>query len=357
MEKAYDGRQVVGMDLHRRRSVIVRMTEDGRRLGLARIANSPAELRAQIARAGKSPKVVLEATYGWYWAADTLAAAGAEVHLAHPLGVKAFTYRRVKNDERDAADLADLLRMGRLPEAWIAPPQVRELREITRYRQKLVHLRTSCKDQVHAVLAKLGVPVTCSDVFGTAGSAWLDGLGLPQPYAGKVTSLRQLTGELTTEITMLSEVIADLLAGDRGYQVIQQLPGIGPVLAAVIIAEIGDVTRFKNAGQLCSWAGLTPRHRESDTKVTRGHVTKQGSRLLRWALIEAIQRVPADTVIGAVKTAIIARRGKEARNIAKVAAARRLLTLIFYGLRDGQIRCLSRVPDQPPVPEPPARAA
>ena len=103
METAYDGRQIVGMDLHRRRSVLVRMTEDGRRLGMARITNSPQELRREIARAGTSPKVVLEATYGWYWAADTLAAAGAEVHLAHPLGVKAFTYRRVKNDERDAA--------------------------------------------------------------------------------------------------------------------------------------------------------------------------------------------------------------------------------------------------------------
>ena len=98
MDTAYDGRQIVGMDLHRRRSVLVRMTEDGRRLGTVRITNSPAELRAQIARAGKNPKVVLEATYGWYWAADTLAAAGAEVHLAHPLGVKAFSYRRVKND-------------------------------------------------------------------------------------------------------------------------------------------------------------------------------------------------------------------------------------------------------------------
>lgn len=349
METAYDGRQVVGMDLHRRRSVLVRMTEDGQRLGTARIINSAAELRAQIARAGKSPKVVLEATYGWYWAADTLAAAGAEVHLAHPLGVKAFTYRRVKNDERDAADLADLLRMGRLPEAWIAPPAVRELRELTRYRQKLVHLRTSCKDQVHAVLAKLGVPVTCTDIFGVAGSAWLDGLGLPQPYAGKVTSLRQLTGELSTEITMLTEVIADLMAGDRGYQVIQQLPGIGPVLAAVITAEIGDVTRFANAGQLCSWAGLTPRHRESDTKVARGHVTKQGSRMLRWALIEAIQRVPADSVTGEIKAAIIARRGKEAKSIAKVAAARRLLTLVFYGLRDGQIRCLQKSHAGPPA--------
>src|SRR5712671_654599 len=342
METAYDGRQVVGMDLHRRRSVLVRMTGDGRRLGTAKITNSPAELRREMARAGKSPRVVLEATYGWYWAADTLAAAGAEVHLAHPLGVKAFTYRRVKDDVRDSADLADLLRMGRLPEAWIAPHEVRELRELTRYRIKLVRMRTSCKDQVHGVLAKLGVAVTCTDIFGRAGSAWLDGLRLPQPYAGKVTSLRHLAGELTTEITMLSEVIASLLAGDRGYQVIQQLPGIGPVLAAVITAEIGDVTRFSNPGQLCSWAGLTPRHRESDAKVTRGRVTKQGSRMLRWALIEAVQRAGGNCVTGAARDAIIARRGKKARNIAKVAAARRLLTLIFYGLRDGQIRCLAR---------------
>src|SRR5437016_12838933 len=130
MSEAYDGREVVGMDLHRRRSVLVRMTADGQKLETARFSNSPAELRRQIARAGASPRVVVEATYGWYWAADTLAAAGAEVHLAHPLGVKAFTYRRVKNDERDAADLADLLRMGRLPEAWIAPQEVRELREL-----------------------------------------------------------------------------------------------------------------------------------------------------------------------------------------------------------------------------------
>ncbi len=352
MTEAYDGRQVVGMDLHRNRSVLVRMSEDGKRLGSARITNSPAALRKEIARAGKHPRVVLEATYGWYWAADVLAAAGAEVHLAHPLGVKAFTYRRVKDDFRDAADLADLLRMGRLPEAWIAPREVRELREITRYRRKLVGLRTSCKDQVHAVLAKLGIAVTHSDLFGAGGQAWLDGLGLPQPYAGKVCSLRQLAGELTTEIGMLGDVIKDLLAADRGYQVIQQLPGIGPVLAAVIVAEIGDITRFRGAAQLCSWAGLTPRHRESDLKVARGHVTKQGSRTLRWALTEAIQRVPKDSVIGSAKEAIIARRGKEARNIAKVAAARKLLTLVYYGMRDGQIRALAKPAAGPPGPRP-----
>jgi transposase len=254
---------------------------------------------------------------------------------------------RTKNDVRDATDLADLLRMGRLPEAWITPPDIRDLRELTRYRQKLVGLRTSCKDQVHAVLAKLGIPVTCSDLFGAWGSSWLDGLRLPPPYAGKVTSLRQLIGALNTEITMLTEVIADLLAAHPGYLVIQRLPGIGPVLAAVIIAEIGDVTRFRAAAQLASWAGLTPRHHESDTTVIRGHATKQGSRLLRWALIEAIQHAPAGFPARDAKDAIIARRGRQARNIAKVAAARRLLTLVYYGLRDGEIRCL---------PEP-ARAA
>src|SRR5436309_8588017 len=186
MSEAYDGQQVVGMDLHRRRSVLVRMTADGKKLETTRITNSPAELRRVIARAGKRPRVVLEATYGWYWAADALAAAGAQVHLAHPLGVKAFSCRRVKNDERDAADLADLLRAGLLPEAWIAPAQVRALREVVRYRHKLVRQRTSCKDQVHAVLAKLGVPVTHSDIFGRGGGLWLDQLILPEPYAAKV---------------------------------------------------------------------------------------------------------------------------------------------------------------------------
>ena len=121
------------------------MTEDGRKLETARITNSPAALRAEIARAGSTRGWCSRPRYGWYWAADVLEAAGAEVHLAHPLGVKAFSYRRVKNDERDAADLADLLRMGRLPEAWIAPPEIRELREITRYRHKLVKARTSAR--------------------------------------------------------------------------------------------------------------------------------------------------------------------------------------------------------------------
>src|SRR5665811_2278811 len=140
--QAYAGKQFVGIDLHRRRTVIVRTTETGEVLETVRIVNDVQRLASVMARAGDCPEVVLEATYGWYWAVDALQAGGANVHLAHPLGVKAFEYRRVKNDVRDAQDLADLLRMGRLPEAWIAPPPTRELRELVRHRAKLVGLRT-----------------------------------------------------------------------------------------------------------------------------------------------------------------------------------------------------------------------
>ena len=101
MSEFCEGRPFVGMDLHRRRSVLVRMTESGEHLETVRILNDRDSLAEVMSRAGQSPEVVLEATYGWYWAADALADFGATVHLAHPLGVKAFSYRRVKNDQRD----------------------------------------------------------------------------------------------------------------------------------------------------------------------------------------------------------------------------------------------------------------
>jgi transposase len=283
------GEQYVGIDLHRRRSVIVRLTPAGEVLETIRIDNDPVALSLELAKAGPDPEVVLEATYGWYWAADLLEACGARVHLAHPLGVKMFGYQRVKTDARDSTNLAELLRMGRLPEAWLAPPQVRELRELVRYRAKLVALRSGLKAQVHAVLAKQGVRVPMSDLFGVAGSRLLDELHLGRAYGLRVASLRSLINAYDQEITRLGREISSALAGDVGYLAIQAIPGVGPVLAAVFVAEIGDVGRFSGAPQLCSWAGLTPRHRESDTTVRRGPITKQGPRLVRWAAVEATQ--------------------------------------------------------------------
>jgi len=203
------GEQYVGIDLHRRRSVIARMTPEGEVLETVRIDNDPVALSLELAKAGPDPEVVLEATYGWYWAADLLQACGATVHLAHPLGVKMFGYQRVKTDARDAANLGDLLRMGRLPEAWLAPPAVRELRELVRYRAKLVALGSGLKAQVHAVLAKEGVRVPMSDLFGVGGTRLLDQLQLGRAYGLRVASLRSLIGAYDQEITTLQREVAE----------------------------------------------------------------------------------------------------------------------------------------------------
>jgi transposase len=330
-------RQYVGIDLHRRRSVIVRLNSAGERLAVARVANDPFEFGAAIGAAGDAPAVVIEATYGWYWVVDLLQDLGATVHLANP---KALNWgdRRVKNDVVDATDLADMLRMGRLAHAWIAPPAIRELRELVRYRAKLVQLRSGLKAQVHAVMAKEGVLPGTLDMFCQRGELQLDAMALGRNYAVRVQSLRELIGHYDRDIVTLERDIHQHLRGDRGYQAVQAINGVGRTIAAILVAEIGDVSRFPTPAHLCSWAGLTPRHHESDTKTRRGKISKQGSRLLRWALIEGISRYHGGDVLKHSYQRIAKRRGT---NKARVAVARKALTLAYYGLRDGEIRCLA----------------
>ena len=334
-------REYVGIDLHRRRSVIYRMDGDGRKLSCVRIDNDPVTFAGEVARAGPGAEVVIEATYGWYWAVDLLETLDVHVHLAHPAG-NDWGKRRVKNDERDARDLADLLRLGRLAEAWIAPTDVRELRELVRYRHKLVELRTGLKAQVQAVLAKEGVTVKLSEWWGPTGAKELDRLDLAPVYTDKVESLRDLVALYNREITMFEREIHRRVKDDPGFKAIQAIHGVGPTLAAIFVAEIGDVTRFPNPEALCSWAGMTPRHHESDTTVHRGAITKQGSRLLRWAAIEAVSRYHGGEHLAVTFGRIAERRG---RNKARTAVARKVLTLVFYGLRDGEIRCLQQPAD------------
>jgi transposase len=318
--------------------VIVRITDDGEVLETVRVVNDPLQLALAMANAGQDLEVALEATYVWYWAADLLEAEGAHVHLVHPLGLH-WDSRRVKNDVLDATELARRLSRGDLPEAWIAPPELRELRELVRYRAKLVALRISAKAQVHAVMAKLGILPPLDDMFGPGGQRHLDEMAFDGAYAIRVESLRDLLEIYQREITTVEREVARRLRGHVGYQAVQAINGVGPVMAAIFVAEIGDVSRFESAGHLCSWSGLTPRHRESDTKVSRGHITKQGSNLVRWAAIEAVVSYHGGAPIAPTYERVAARRGMM---IARVAAARKLLCLVYYGLRDGEIRCLAK---------------
>src|ERR1700736_2736652 len=222
-------RRYVGIDLHRRRSVIYAMNAAGDRLFCERITNEPLRLLEVVSQAGPVSEVVIEATYGWYWAVDLLTDAGFSVHLAHPSG-NDWGKRRVKNDERDARDLADLLRLGRLAEAWIAPPSVREARELVRYRAKLVQLRSGLKAQVHAVMAKEGVLPAVTDMFCKAGNAQLDAMPLGDAYTIRVESLRDLIEIYDREVAMLEAQIRRRLKGHAGYRAIQAINGIRPTM-------------------------------------------------------------------------------------------------------------------------------
>ena len=212
-----------------------------------------------------------------------------------------------------------------------------ELRELVRHRAKLVALSSGLKASVHAVLAKQGVHIAVSDLFGVGGRELLASAPLDGAFRSRVDSLCRLIDAVGFEIDAVAKPIKARLAGHRGFTAIQAIPGVGSILAAVFVAEIGQVDRFDRPEQLASWAGLTPRHRESDTTVHRGSITKQGATLVRWAAVEAVQRLPGHTLLGQTRDRVAARRG---RNIGIVAAARQLIGLVFYGLRDHHIHCL-----------------
>jgi hypothetical protein len=197
--------------------------------------------------------------------------------MAIGVGGKGVSLTGGRNDERDAADLADLMRMGRLPEAWIAPPQVRGLRETIRHRCRLVALRTGLKAQVHAVLAKQGVRVAVSDLFGVAGQTCsMSWSWTRRSTPGSARCSGWSTRSLSSS-TFSPKHTSVQLDTHPGFQAIQAIRGVGPALAAIFVAEIGDVAPFPRPEQLCSWAGMASKHRESDTKVHPGRITNRAT--------------------------------------------------------------------------------
>jgi transposase len=329
----------VGIDLHRRRSQIAIIDEHGELTLQKRIATDR-ETFTELLGEPDGAHVALEATYGWEWLAELLTDAGYDVHLAHPLRTRAIAAARVKTDAVDARTLAHLLRTGMLPEAYIAPPELRDLRDLLRHRATLVHLRTSIKNRVHALLARQGILPEHTDLFGKTGREYLVALELPDAPRRRLDSLIALICDFDREMTDTTSEIDQRAKADERVKLLCQIRGIGPYTAMLIIAEIGEVKRFPTAKHLCQWADLTPTVRSSDGKARLGHISRQGSTILRWALCEAAQHTP--TGGGPLRTQyerIAKRRGSK---IAKVAVARQILTLCYYGLRDGEIRCLAR---------------
>jgi transposase len=328
----------VGIDLHRKRSQIAALDDQGELTTSRRIINGREAFLELLGEPGGQTHVALEATYGWEWLAELLEDAGYDLHLAHPLRTRAIAAARVKTDAVDARTLAHLLRTDLLPEAYVAPRELRDLRDLLRHRVVLTRMRSALKNRVHALLARQGIQNEHADLFGTGGRRFLDQLPLREPARRRLDSLLNLIVDFDREIELAKREIDAVARHDPRVDVLCQLRGVGPYTAMLVIAEVGEIERFRSARHLCAWAGLTPTVRSSDGRARLGHISQQGSPHIRWALVEAAQK--AATGGGPLRAAFERIAKRRGRNIAKVAVARRMLTLCYYGLRDGEIRCL-----------------
>ena len=330
----------VGIDLHRNRSQIAVIDGNGELSLSRRIVNDRATFLELLGGLEGESRIAVEATYGWEWLAELLEDSGYEIHLAHPLRTRAIAAARVKTDAVDAKTLAHLLRADLLPEAYVAPRELRDLRELLRHRIALTRIRSALKNRVHAILAKHGITRQHTDLFGKGGRAFLDELVLREAPRRRLDSLLALIGDFDREIAATTAEIDQGAKADDRVDVLTQIRGVGPDTAMLIIAEVGAIERFPDARHLCAWAGLTPTVRSSDGKARLGHISRQGSPALRWALVEAAQK--CTTGGGPLRESFERIAKRRGRKIAKVAVARQILTLSYYGLRDGEIRCLAR---------------
>jgi transposase len=322
----------VGIDVHRKRSQVAVGDAGGEVLANRNVPNGAEPILKVIGGLPPGTPTAFEAAFGTGWLVELLEGYGFDPHLVHPLRCKAIASARLKNDKVDAEILAQLLRADLLPEAWIAPPAVRQLRALLRNRVQLVRLRTLLRNRIHAVLADYGHdrPAGC---WSGPGRQWLASLELPAVSREVIEDGLALIDALQVRVDRLDWEIHQRARGDPRVKVLTQLPGVGPFTALVILAEIGDVSRFGSARKLASWAGLTPTVRGSDRVSHYGHISKQGSVWLRWALCEAAQTAKRSPQFAATFQAIAKRRGKK---IATTAVARKLLTRAWHLLHDAE---------------------
>src|SRR6266699_2622542 len=322
----------VGIDVHRKRSQVAVIDQDGEVLANRNVPNGVKPILSVIGGLPPGTPAAFEAAFGWGWLVGVLEDYGFDPHLVHPLPCKAIASARLKNDKAGAAIVAQLLRADLLPQAWIAPSAVRQLRALLRHRIQLVRLRTLLRNRIHAILADHGHdrPGGC---WSGPGRAWLAALELPAVSREVIEDGLALIDALQEPIDRLDGEIRQHARRDPRVKILTQLPGVGPFTALVILAETGDISRFGSARKLASWAGLTPTVRGSDRIAHYGHISKQGSAWLRWVLCEAAQTAKRSPQFAAGYQAIATRRGKK---IATTAVARKLLTRAWHLLTDAE---------------------
>jgi transposase len=285
----------IGCDSHARYSVFVSMDEKGRASDPVRVEHQSRDLRDYLAGLESGTPVAVEASGGWYWFVDELERAGLDVRLVNPLEAKRRMGGRNKTDKLDAKGLAMLLRNGTLPEVWIPPAGLRDLRGLMRTRLATRSHTSALKNRMHAALRRYGVmagepPV---DLFAKKNRLQLSvAIGrLPEETRRATLHEWEMLDLIEKHIGEL-EVRIRARIGKLGWvRLLKSLPGVGEILGATLHLEIGDVSRFPSPQHLASYAGLTPRVISSGGKTWHGRTSPQSNHYLRWAFVEAADAI------------------------------------------------------------------
>ena len=317
-----------GLDIHKNFCQATVMTKDGEVVKEERIKSEKEDLVKFFADF-KNIKVAFEASTNYEYFYDVLNDLGYTVYLSHPLKTRLIADSRVKTDKIDAKVLADLLRTNLLPISYVPPKKIRELRHLVRRRIFLGRYRAKLKNQMHAELYRRNLKYSCPNVFTKNGIKWLQGLAIPA-----IDSFLIIYETVTKELKSLEFKINIVGMEYDEVRLLITIPGIGVYSALLILSEIGDINRFMSENKLFSYAGLIPRTHQSGDTSYHGRITKEGSKHLRWILVEDvrvhIQHAPYSNITQYYKRL----KKKKSSNIATIATARKLLQVIYHMLKN-----------------------
>jgi transposase len=281
--------QFIGCDAHKRFSVFASLDEKGVYGATRRIGHERQEFRAYLRGLPAGSKIALETSGCYYWMVDEMEQAGHTPLLAHALTVKRQMSGRHKTNQRDARGLAMLLRNGTLPVVWIPPAELRDQREMLRWRMCLSRMRTRVKNRIHGMLQRYNIEITVSDLFGDGGRVKLLARSDELPPHSRESMLDQLAmvDRIETDIGECEQRMQEMLYPSVERDLLDSLPCVGKILSAVLALEIGDVSRFGGPDRLVSYAGLAPVARESADWKRQGRCPRDCNVYLKWAYVEA----------------------------------------------------------------------
>jgi len=324
----------VGCDQHKHYSQVVAKDAQGMIQNQEKLYHDDREALVDYFQAlPPSSAVALEASGFEPWLYDLLEELGLSVKLVHPKKTRAIAEEKIKTDKLSASVLADLLRANLICQAYHAPAEVRQQRYLTRYRLSLVHLRTSLKNKTHGLLDRLGIrPPDFSDLFGQAGRRYLESLRLAENYQRALNGYLELMDQVNELLKPIEKDLKRINPENQDIELLKTLPGIGPILAHTILAEIADIHRFSSSSRLASYAGMIPSMHQSGQRHYMGHITKEGNRYLRWAFVEAAQKaILYDSPLRSFYSKIFHKKG---RSVAMVAVGHKLLTYAYCILKE-----------------------